>query len=320
MFSRRHLNSASRWGIFRYGVSGVLGEFGKGQKVAIRRLILALISLVFLAMFIACSGTATNEPQRVVHKDLQNRKADGTESAKEAKPEPRLKKDEGDDIMAKVYAEECILKFLKAPSTAKFPWFTSKVFRTKPLPLSRGGEGPGWKVTGEVDSQNSFGAMLRSSWVVLMAYSGDDNFELCAVTIGDNVSYVSPAFLERNKEAEPEPPLKKKAEAPAPVTAARPSLENTAQAPEAFNPKEKPKVTALAEKATEAASDALKSRDVRKWRADDDSFEYEAKLKSIAGQTVALLKADGSIAKVEYYKLCEADREYIDAYKKSRQK
>ena len=61
-------------------------------------------------------------------------------------------------------AKAIITKALKAPSTAKFP---SSSYAT----ITRYSDG--YKVSSYVDSQNGFGAMLRSDWSVVFTYVGD---------------------------------------------------------------------------------------------------------------------------------------------------
>jgi hypothetical protein len=61
------------------------------------------------------------------------------------------------DAEAKVVAEAQVEAVLKAPSTAKF----SKWGDTQMIPITNG-----YKVIGYVDSQNSFGAMIRSNYSV----------------------------------------------------------------------------------------------------------------------------------------------------------
>jgi len=58
---------------------------------------------------------------------------------------------------AKAVAEGQVENVLKAPSTAKF----SGLRETEITPITNG-----YKVTGYVDSQNSFGAMIRSKYSV----------------------------------------------------------------------------------------------------------------------------------------------------------
>jgi hypothetical protein len=74
----------------------------------------------------------------------------------------------GGEIEAKVTAESFVQRSLKAPATAKFP-SANEYVATR---LDR----QTWKVTGYVDAQNSFGAMLRSHWTVTLRYEGRRNW------------------------------------------------------------------------------------------------------------------------------------------------
>lgn len=69
-----------------------------------------------------------------------------------------------DKIAAFVMSQEFVKRNLKAPSTASFPWFTGNqvAVTTKP--------GCAFTVLAWVDSQNSFGAQLRSRYVVNLKY------------------------------------------------------------------------------------------------------------------------------------------------------
>lgn len=65
----------------------------------------------------------------------------------------------GDEIELHTQAQQFVLQTLKAPSTAKFPALPSQVVDL--------GDGQ-YKIVSYVDSQNSFSAMLRSDWSVVM--------------------------------------------------------------------------------------------------------------------------------------------------------
>ena len=65
------------------------------------------------------------------------------------------------EIMSIVFAKDVIKKTLKAPSTAKFVDVQAyELSNLKDV----------WAVNGYVDSQNSFGAMIRSQWEVQLDY------------------------------------------------------------------------------------------------------------------------------------------------------
>ena len=78
-----------------------------------------------------------------------------------------------------VQAQEFVKRALKAPSTAEFPW----------EPVSAGTDGTGlYQVESYVDSQNSFGAMVRSEWMVNMRLSGD-RWTLEKMRVGGKIVY-----------------------------------------------------------------------------------------------------------------------------------
>lgn len=105
--------------------------------------ILTGVIIVFIVMMIgsmfggdSSSNTSTNVPS----------------------PEQAIKDRE---ITSIVFTKEVIKKILKAPSTAKF-------VDVKAYELSN--EKDVWAVNGSVDSQNSFGAMIRNQWEVQLDY------------------------------------------------------------------------------------------------------------------------------------------------------
>ena len=73
------------------------------------------------------------------------------------------------DIMAFVMSHEFVKKRLKSPSTAEFPSITSSGVFTSYL-----GDCV-HMITGYVDAQNSFGAVIRNEYSVKVRYNGDDD-------------------------------------------------------------------------------------------------------------------------------------------------
>lgn len=84
-----------------------------------------------------------------------------------------------DEIELHIQAQQFVKQGLKAPSTAEFP--------TLPYDTSMDGSGL-YEVDSYVDSQNSFGAMMRSNWSVLMRLQ-DDRWILQKMIIGNKVVY-----------------------------------------------------------------------------------------------------------------------------------
>lgn len=79
--------------------------------------------------------------------------------------EQKAKLDNQRESYARIIAEREITSRLKAPASAKF----SGVRDTQVGPL-RGGTPDEWIVRGHVDSQNSFGATLRSNYQVIIEF------------------------------------------------------------------------------------------------------------------------------------------------------
>lgn len=77
------------------------------------------------------------------------------------------------EITAKVLSESAVKSLLKAPSTAQFPSEEVRVFLIADSSVV---------IKGAVDAQNSFGAMLRSSYYVKLKWHNDykntDNWQI----------------------------------------------------------------------------------------------------------------------------------------------
>ena len=76
----------------------------------------------------------------------------------------------GTALDAWVMAQEFVTDKLRSPSTAKFPWVAS-------YDAAKYIDGK-WHVKSYVDSQNGFGAMVRTEWAVVMTTSDGDNWKL----------------------------------------------------------------------------------------------------------------------------------------------
>lgn len=85
-------------------------------------------------------------------------------------PEPDVE----DDIAAEVMCEEFVKDRLKAPATAEF-----SDQHAESIGEQR------WDVTGSVDSENSFGALIRSSYRCDIRYLGDDQWRAKTVKVSN---------------------------------------------------------------------------------------------------------------------------------------
>jgi hypothetical protein len=85
------------------------------------------------------------------------------------------------DVEALVEAEHIVSGYLKAPSTAQFPSMSDATIED----LANNG----FKVSSYVDSQNGFGAMIRSNWTVLFEYTDNDMVNIYQVIVDGEALY-----------------------------------------------------------------------------------------------------------------------------------
>lgn len=141
-------------------------------------LLLAIVGVgVFISWLAGSGGNQSEAP------DIRTeRKPEAT--AKEAPSPP--KHDNGQDAF--YVGRKACENALKAPSTAKF---------SNPYSDADTGWSPygfnQWKAFGHVDSQNSFGAMLRSQWLAVVKLSGD-NYEVLYLRVGEDETGPMPAI------------------------------------------------------------------------------------------------------------------------------
>ena len=75
--------------------------------------------------------------------------------------------DEHSKIVALTAAQECVTERLKSPSSADFPWGSDCVTKISDNT---------YVINSYVDSQNSFGAMLRTNFTCQITLTGNDNY------------------------------------------------------------------------------------------------------------------------------------------------
>ena len=100
----------------------------------------------------------------------QSKKVEAKKQVQKTRP------DIPDKIGAYVMAQSFVQPRLKAPTTAKFPWWTpteSKVIQTNNR----------YKVVSYVVSQNTFGAMVRTYYTVIIEHLGGDEWRLIDITL-----------------------------------------------------------------------------------------------------------------------------------------
>jgi hypothetical protein len=83
------------------------------------------------------------------------------------------------DYDAYVNAQMILEKFLKSPSTAEYPVASKATIERY--------NDDAFKVSAYVDSQNGFGATLRSEWIVFLQFVGDSVKPLGVVVDGETL-------------------------------------------------------------------------------------------------------------------------------------
>jgi ABC-type multidrug transport system fused ATPase/permease subunit len=95
------------------------------------------------------------------------------EEVRQAAEDVRLRKEaEKDKSYIVACAQQVVESMLKSPSTAKFPW---SIKRWAYTPSSKE-----WEVASYVDSQNSFGAVIRTDWICKTDFNPHE--EACRAT------------------------------------------------------------------------------------------------------------------------------------------
>lgn len=79
--------------------------------------------------------------------------------------------DKADKTEAIIMAEKFVKDRLVSPSSAKFPWRSSETTAVKV-------DEDTWVISSYVDSQNKFGAMLRTYYIAKVKYLGNDKWQL----------------------------------------------------------------------------------------------------------------------------------------------
>lgn len=148
-------------------------------------LIWGLVLVMSLIVIIAVS-TATKDPyspsKNTTSSGTSGKSSYSSNSSSSSYSGSSSKKQDDDDIKAGVYvlAKKCVKNHLKAPSTAEFSEMWECAFQK--------GEGDIYMMTGYVDSQNSYGAMLQEQWSIMAEVNGD-KASLVMLTIGDQVYF-----------------------------------------------------------------------------------------------------------------------------------
>jgi len=84
---------------------------------------------------------------------------------------PTVESEQSKEIEAFVRSQTAIERQLKSPSTAKFPYYSNDGVSVTKLGTDK------YRVSAYVDSENSFGAMIRVNYSVVIISTGKDTYE-----------------------------------------------------------------------------------------------------------------------------------------------
>lgn len=152
-------------------------------KKAKKKIAISVAAIAICAVGVYLCTKPINAPNSTTGKKSESAytHSSGSSSSSSYSSSSSSKYDE-DDIKAGVYvlAKKCVKNHLKAPSTAEFTEMWNCGF-------SKGDDNI-YMMTGYVDSENSFGAMLREQWSIMAEVNGD-KVSLVMVTIGDQMYF-----------------------------------------------------------------------------------------------------------------------------------
>lgn len=144
-------------------------------------LVLAMSLIVIIALSVAAKNPYSSS-KNTTSSGTSGKSSYSSNSSSSSSSGSSSKKQDDDEIKASVYvlAKKCVKNHLKAPSTAKFSEMWECAFQK--------GDRNIYMMTGYVDSQNSYGAMLQEQWSIMAEVSGD-KVSLVMLTIGNQVYF-----------------------------------------------------------------------------------------------------------------------------------
>lgn len=149
------------------------------------RTVATIISIIAILSAIAIAKTVSeNTAKKAQSSERQSTYSSSISSGSSSKTHAHSSNSNynSDEIKSGVYvlAEKCVKNHLKSPSSAVFCPMSECVFE-------KGTDGV-YSMVGTVDSQNSFGAMLRETWVIMAEVDGE-KVSLVMLQIGDQVYF-----------------------------------------------------------------------------------------------------------------------------------
>lgn len=157
-------------------------ESPKGGKLG--RVVLALIVLIAIFAIVGGGGGAepepTPEPAVTAEPIADDEVEDGADFGQEQPEQEPEQEPLPDDIEVAVMSEQFVRDFLRAPATAGFPMAGDEQYVNVEV-VNRGREV--FRVTSHVDSENGFGAQIRSPYTAKLRHLGDGEWRLMSLTL-----------------------------------------------------------------------------------------------------------------------------------------
>ncbi len=232
---------------------------------------------------------AEYEAEREAEKQMRAQRREEAREAEEREEAARKAKGLGESAASYAghrAAERIVRDALRAPSTGKFPRDTVSARRMSDIEED-GKAFHRWRVTGSVDAQNAFGAMIRSDWLVILVNDTEDGDVFPVAAALDNqlvwgdAKYATASGMTSAEEAMAE--MQQRAEA---------------QRHE--------------REAERQRREAIEKAKWRTWTTADDRFSVEAQFSGVIAGEVRLTRRDGSTSQVDLDVLCDEDRKWIE--------
>ena len=84
---------------------------------------------------------------------------------------PTTESEQSKEVKAFVYSQHAVKDSLKSPATAKFPMITNSEVIVRKISTDK------YQVVAFVDSENSFGALIRANYMVTITFTGEDTYK-----------------------------------------------------------------------------------------------------------------------------------------------
>ena len=213
-------------------------------------------------------------------------------------------------------AKKAITPLLKCPSSAKWPWESVVYSEVGAVKDKDGTNARVWAVEGVVDSQNSFGAMIRNKWRVFVFRTIDAEGKLNSsyfpfeILVDDEIVYGTSDWrrYHRQPDKAKEPDQNTSSQEPDKVKEPDPP----SREPDQNTSSQEPDKAKEPDQNTSSQEHKIqKDAKWHTWTSADGKFTIEAKFITLIGGVIHLEKSDGTVIKVPVEKLSDNDMLWV---------